>query len=144
MTRYLGIDYGSKRIGLAVGEPQTAPAAPLTTLQGKGAVDNDVRAVTEVAEEYAIDAFVIGLPLNMDDTEGPQAKLTRQFGDALARATSLPVHYIDERLSSFAAEELLRPAELTRGKKRARLDRIAAQVILKTFFDSQRPDQETP
>lgn len=144
MTRYLGIDYGSKRIGLAVGEPPTAPSAPLTTLSGKGVIDADVRAVAEVAEEYDIVEFVVGLPLNMDDTEGPQAKLTRRFGDALARVTSLPVHYVDERLSSFAAEELLRPAELTRGKKRARLDRIAAQVILQTFLDTQQADQDTP
>jgi len=142
MTRYLGIDYGTKRIGLAVGDPPSAPPAPLTTLASRGNVEDDARAVLGVAVQYDIAEFVVGLPLNMDDSEGPQATLTRRFGDALARAAGLPVHYVDERLSSFAAEELLRPAELTRAKKKARADRVAAQVILQTFLDSRPPDQD--
>ncbi len=74
----------------------------------------------------------------MDDTEGPQAKIVRTFGEALHAMTDSTIHYVDERLSSVAAEELIRPAGLTRKKKKARIDRVAAQVILQTFLDSRR------
>lgn len=136
MPRYLGIDYGTKRIGLAVGDSEARLVTPLRMVQPGPALEAQVRAVLAVAAEYEIDGFVVGLPLNMDDTEGPQAKLTRTFGDALARAADLTVQYYDERLSSCAAEELLLDAELTRNKKRARIDSVAAQVILQGFLES--------
>ena len=137
MPRFLGIDYGTKRIGLAVSDPEAAMASPLTTVQSRGDVGQDVVALAAVVREYEIDELVVGLPLNMDDTEGEQAKITRAFGEALTHQINLPVHYHDERLSSFTAEELLRPAELTRKKKKARLDRVAAQVMLQAFLDER-------
>lgn len=136
MPRYLGIDYGTKRIGLAVGDSEGRLVTPLRMVQPGPALEAQVRAVLAAAAEYEIDGFVVGLPLNMDDTEGPQAKLTRAFGDALAGAAHLPVHYYDERLSSCAAEELLLDAELTRKKKRGRIDSVAAQVMLQGFLES--------
>lgn len=139
MKRYLGIDYGTKRIGLAIGDDDAKIASPLETIAARGDPANHVQAVLAAAEGYDIDAFVVGLPLNMDDSEGEQAKLTRGFGDALARLTHLPVHYFDERLSSHAAQELLRPAELTRKKRRAIEDSVAAQVILQAFLDTLPP-----
>ncbi len=142
MTRYLGIDYGTKRIGLAVSDLETKIASPLTTIDAAGSVSHQVGAVAEVAHDYTVAAFVVGLPLNMDGSEGKQAKTTRAFGEALARTTDLPVHYYDERLSSVAAEELLAPAELTRRKRKGRLDPVAAQVILQGFLD-QQPDQRS-
>ncbi len=135
MTRYLGIDYGSKRIGLAVGDDGARLASPVSTIAARGDVAADVRAVLAVGAEYVVDEFVVGLPLNMDDSEGPQARVARTFGAALEGASGRAVHYFDERLSSHAAEELLRNAELTRKKKKARLDRIAAQVMLQGFLD---------
>ena len=140
MPRFLGIDYGSKRIGLALSDHEAILALPLATVRPRGGLPNQVSAVLSFAKQYGVDAFVVGLPLNMDNTEGPQAKLTRAFGDELARTTGLPVYYFDERLSSVAAEELLRPAELTRKKKRARLDRIAAQVMLQGFLEARAGD----
>jgi putative Holliday junction resolvase len=137
MPRFLGIDYGTKRIGLAVSDPEATMASPLTTVQSRGDVAQDVVGLAAVVQEYEIDELVVGLPLNMDGTEGKQAKITRAFGEALNRQTDLPVHYCDERLSSFTAEELLRPAELTRKKKKARLDRVAAQVMLQAFLDAR-------
>ena len=138
MPRFLGIDYGTRRIGLAVSDPGATLASPLATIVSRGDVARDGKAVAAVAREYEVDEFVLGLPLNMDDSEGVQAGLTRVFGDALGVRTGLPIHYCDERLSTFAAEELLRPAELTRKKKKARLDRVAAQVILQDFLDKRR------
>ena len=137
MPRFLGIDHGSKRIGLAVSDPGATLASPLTTIDAATNFSDQVAAVLTCAREYEIDAFVVGLPLNMDDTEGKQAKTVRRFGTELARISGKPVHYWDERLSSHAAEDLLRPAELTRKKHKARLDRVAALVILQGFLDAQ-------
>lgn len=140
MQRFLGIDYGTKRIGLAVGDDRDRFASPVKTVEARGGIDNHVQAVLLVAGEFDFDAFVIGLPINMDDSEGKQAKLTRKFGDSLAKAGGKPVHYFDERLSSHAAEELLAPAEFTRKKQKARLDAVAAQVILQGFLDGRHTE----
>ena len=137
MPRFLGIDYGTKRIGLAVSDPDATIASPLRTIQSRGDAGQDAMAVAAVAREYEVDELVVGLPLNMDGTEGEQAKICRTFGEALQRETGLPVSYCDERLSSFAADELLRPAELTRKKKKARRDRVAAQVMLQGFLEER-------
>ena len=137
MPRYLGIDHGSKRIGLAVSDPDATLASPLATIAAKGDLSDQIAAVLSCAKEYEIDAFVVGLPLNMDDTEGDQVKIVQRFGAELHRISGKPVHYWDERLSSLAAEELLRPAALTRKKRKARLDRVAAQVMLQEFLDAR-------
>ncbi len=135
MITYLAIDYGTKRIGLAVGDDHTRVASPLKMLDAVGRAVDDARAVLRIAAEYDVDAFVVGLPLNMDDSEGPQAKMTRAFGDELARLAGRTVLYHDERLTSVEAEELMRPAELTRKKRKKRLDSVAALVILQNFLD---------
>ncbi len=140
MTQYLGVDYGSRRIGLAIGDSASLIVTPMATLTVRGDIEAHVTAVVNCANAYAVKGLVVGLPLNMDDSEGPQAKLTRQFGDKLGEAMNLLVHYYDERLSSVAAEELLQPAEFTRKKKKARLDGVAAQVILQGFLDSLAKD----
>lgn len=142
MATLLGIDYGTKRIGLAIGDEETRLPTPIKTV-----VENDlprqIEAVARVAEEYDAAGFVLGLPLNMDDTEGAQAKTVRTFGHQLAAYTQKPVHYVDERLSSFAADDLLRGAELTRKKKKGVQDAIAATVILQSFFlNSDRQDDD--
>ncbi len=137
MPRFLGVDHGTKRIGLAVSDPGATLASPLATIAASGNLSDEIAAVLSYAKDYDIDAFVVGLPLNMDDTEGDQAKTVRRFGAELGRVSGKPVHYWDERLSSHAAEELLRPAELTRKKRKARLDRVAAQVILQGFLDAR-------
>ena len=137
MPRFLGIDHGTRRIGLAVSDPGATLASPLATIAASGNLSDEIAAVLSCAKDYEIDAFVVGLPLNMDDTEGDQAKTVRRFGAELGRVSGKPVHYWDERLSSHAAEELLRPAELTRKKRKARLDRVAAQVILQGFLDAR-------
>lgn len=140
MTRFLGIDYGTRRIGLAVSDGGGMLASPLTTIDIRGGMAEQVRAVLVAAEPYDVDALVVGLPMNMDDSEGPQARLARAFGDALARASGLPLYYADERLSTRVAEEMMLPADWTRKQKKARRDRIAAQVILQSFLDDRGRD----
>ncbi len=137
MPCVLGIDYGSKRIGLAVGNTDGGIASPLATVQVRGSLADQIEAVVAYARQYEVSAFVVGLPLNMDDTEGPQARVTRRFGRELTRCTGQTVHYFDERLSSITADELLGQGELSRKKRKARHDRVAAQVILQGFLDAQ-------
>ena len=135
--RICGIDYGTKRIGLAIGDPQGGIASPLATLTVQSNLDDQVQRVIEAVREYDVGQWVVGLPLNMDDTEGPQAKATRKFGRRLEELSGRQVHFWDERLSSLVADEYLAEAQLTRKKKKARRDRVAAQVILQTFLEDQ-------
>jgi len=89
-----------------------------------------------VAEFDDVGGFVVGLPLNMDGSEGPQARLTRAFGHALQTMTPARVEYWDERLSSAAADDLLSGSELTRAQRKVRHDRLAAQIILQSYLDA--------
>lgn len=134
MKRYLAIDYGTKHIGLAAGADDGTPPGPVGTLRGTGDVLADARAAARAMDDQAADEAVVGLPLNMDDSEGPQAKLVRRFAEALEAACGSAVHLIDERLSSIAAQDRLVPAELTRKKRKRREDAVAAMVILETFL----------
>lgn len=135
MSCYLGIDYGGKRIGLAVSDAGGQIASPFKTVPATGRLALDADAVISSGSDYDVAAFVIGLPLNMDGTEGPQAQVTRKFGTVLAERSGLPVLYWDERLSTVAADELMSHTHLTRKKKKARRDPVAATVILQEFLD---------
>lgn len=138
MTRYLAIDCGSKRIGLAISDGQNSIVSPVATVAATGRIESDVRAVLQAINDYQVDEFVVGLPLNMDDSEGPQAKLSRRFGAVLQEESKKPVYFHDERLTSIAADELLRDRALTRKKKRARQDQLAALVLLQSFLESRQ------
>ena len=133
--RYLAIDYGTKRIGLAVCDPSETIVSPLIVIEGR---KNLIEKILEVIARENIEAVVFGLPLNMDGTTGPQAKMTMQFAEELKKRTSVPVHFQDERLSSFVAEEKLAPADFTRKKKAKRLDAIAAAQILEAFLEQKK------
>ena len=134
--RYLAIDLGEKRTGVAVGDDDTRMVSPLEVLAVPRA--GIVKALLEVIDEQGPGALVIGLPLNMDGTEGPQAQLSRELGTQLGAATKLPVHYHDERLSSFAAEERLKGSGRTRKQKKQLRDALAAAEILRDFLDEPR------
>lgn len=137
MARILGIDYGLKRIGVAMADTESRIATPMTTLDGRNDVTRDARNVADLSPDEPVEAFVVGLPLNMDDSEGPQAALSRRFAAELERLSGRPVHLHDERLSSFAAEEALDAAGLRGGRRKDLIDRIAAQRILQTYLDAQ-------
>jgi putative Holliday junction resolvase len=137
--RTLGVDFGSRRIGLAISDTQGTFAGPLKMLPVGPSMDGIHAQIAKLAAEEGIVRIVVGLPLNMHDgSEGPQAKLTRVFGDELAKRAGVPVEYFDERLTSFAAESLLRDRDLTRGKKKARVDMLAAQMILEGWLEARR------
>lgn len=138
MKTYLGVDYGTRRIGLAFGDDLTGIASPagLVEVRGDGAEEH-ARATLLAADEFAFDILVIGLPLNMDGTEGRQARKTRTFGDKLMALAGKPAVYFDERLSSFAAKETLRDTGAGRKKAKRQLDAIAAQQMLQAFLDGR-------
>ena len=133
--RYLAIDYGTKRTGLALCDPSETIVSPLTVIVGR---KNLIEKIIETIARENIEGVVFGLPLNMDGTTGPQAKMTMRFAEELKKCTSVPVYFQDERLSSFVAEEKLAPAEFTRKKKAKRLDAIAAAQILETFLEQKK------
>jgi len=132
--RYLAIDYGNKRTGLAICDANQTIVSPLTVIHGQKDL---VQRVLDVVEAECVEALVLGLPLNMDDSEGPQAKLVRRFAETLKARLDIPIHFQDERLSSFAAAEKLAPAGLARKKARQRLDAVAAAQILEAFLERQ-------
>jgi putative Holliday junction resolvase len=136
MTRYLGVDHGTRRIGLAAGDDGLRIASPVTTIRVSGGATKQAEAVIAAAAEFEFEAFVVGLPTHMDGTEGRQAKRTRRFGRELQSRSGKPVHFVDERLSSRTAQELIQPTELSRRKRTALEDAVAAQVILQQYLDS--------
>lgn len=135
MPKLLAIDYGRKRIGIAVADTLLRIAMPLTVIQGRNDTTRDARAVADLATSENADELIVGHPINMDGTEGLQSELTRRFADELARLSGLPIRLHDERLSSFAADEALNQSDLTSGKRKSRRDAIAAQKILQAYLD---------
>jgi len=133
--RYLAIDYGQKRTGLAVCDREEMLASPFAVLENPKEVLAKISATVEKEE---IEAIVVGLPLNMDDTQGAQAKQVLKFAEQLKSIVEVPIHFQDERLSSFAAEEKLSVAEFTRKKKKKRLDAVAAAEILQAFLEQKK------
>ena len=138
MSRWLGIDHGSKRVGVAVGEESIAIAAPVTVLNG-AEFEHILDEIVRICDEHGASGVVVGWPLNMDDTEGPQGKITRAFALQLADRTDLDVRLWDERLTSFQADQALSQT-FTRKKKKARQDAIAAAVILQDFLSAGGPE----
>ena len=133
--RYLAIDYGTKRTGLAICDSDEIIVSPLAVIQGQKEL---LRKISEVVKAENVGAIVLGLPLNMDDSEGSQVRLVLKFADQLKEHLDLPVHLQDERLSSFSAEQKLAAADFTRGKRRKRLDAVAAAEILEVFLEKNK------
>lgn len=139
--RLLAIDPGTRRVGLAVGDNATKLASPLAVLE----ISSPARAIElicPIIAREAVERLVIGLPMNMDGTLGPTAKGAIRWGRALAGRAGLPVVFVDERLSSFAAEQQLidrkRAGErLTHGKKRQQRDALAAAAFLQDYLDGK-------
>lgn len=132
--RYLGVDTGTKRIGLALGDADSGIVSPVAILQAVGDTVQQARAILDVADAYGADDIVVGLPLNMDGSAGPQARLAQRLADTIKAEGQRAVHLHDERLTSHAAEGRLSERGLTRAKKKARQDAVAAQILLESFL----------
>ncbi len=132
--RYLAIDFGDKRTGLAICDPAETIASPFAVIEGQKDL---IKKIIDTVKSEKVEAIVLGLPLNMDDSKGPQAERVFSFAEQLKAHLQIPVHFQDERLTSFAAEEKLAAAELTRKKKKKRLDAVAAAEILQAFLEQK-------
>lgn len=136
--RTLGLDFGTKTIGVAASDALGLTAQTVTTIRRTN-LKTDLAALAGLVREYEAERFVIGLPLNMDGTEGPRAEATHRFVDALTQSLGLPVELWDERLSTVAAQRTLLEADLSRARRREVIDQMAAQFILQGWLDAHRP-----
>ena len=135
MARFLGVDLGDRRTGLALGDDATGLGAPIGRIDVPASRrDELVGAVADAAREQEADAIVVGLPVNMDGTEGPRARLSRDFAAALGARSGLEVHLHDERLTSAEADWAMAGGGLTHKQKKARRDAIAAAAMLRDFL----------
>lgn len=129
-----GLDLGTKTIGVAASDLRRSIATPLTTIRRRK-FGLDAAALLQIAAERDLCALVLGLPRNMDGSEGPRCQATRAFARNLAQMTDLPITFWDERLSTVAAERALLEADATRKRRNEVIDQIAAGYILQGFLD---------
>lgn len=135
--RLIGIDLGTKRIGLAVSDAGRTLAAPLKTI-ARGKFTADAETLWALIAEHHAGGIVLGLPLNMDGSTGPRAQSAKAYGVNLARALNVPVLLWDERLSSHAAAEAMRDAGASRAKREANIDAAAAVLILQDALNAMK------
>jgi putative Holliday junction resolvase len=142
-TRLLGVDYGSVRVGLAVSDREHRLASPLVTHTVRGK-EQDAAFFKRVVEEEEIARIIVGLPVHLSGIEGQKATEARHFGKWLAGVTGLPVIFYDERFTTVEAENYLLAAGLTNKRRKARRDRVAAQILLQTYLDAGCPEEQAP
>lgn len=135
--RLAGLDLGTKTIGVAVSDPGLTIATPLQTIR-RTKFGQDAAALLTLCGEHGVAGLVLGLPVNMDGTEGPRAQATRAFARNLRGVTVLPVVLWDERWSTLAAERALIEGDLSRARRAEKIDAVAASIILQGALDRLR------
>ena len=133
--RYLSIDYGNKITGLAICDQTETFVSPLMAIPTSTEL---ISKIIEVVKAENVGALVLGLPLNMDDSVGPQAKKVQAFAEQIKKQIDTPVFFQDERLSTFAAEGKMIDMDLTRKGKKRRIDALAAAEIFQEFLDFKK------
>ena len=134
---WMGLDLGTKTIGVAVSDRLLSSATPLHTIR-RMKFSKDAEALLQIIENREMGAIILGLPRNMDGSEGPRCQSTRAFARNLARLTDLPIGYWDERLSTVAAERALLEADTSRKRRAKVIDHVAAGYILQGALDRAR------
>ena len=135
--RIMGLDVGSKTVGVAISDPLGFTAQGLEIIQ----IDEEkeqfgFERLTELVEQYKVDKFVLGLPKNMNNTSGPRVEASKAYGEKIAELFQIPVDYQDERLTTVAAERMLiEQADVSRSKRKKVIDKLAAQLILQNYLD---------
>ncbi len=133
----LGLDYGRVRIGVAVSTPEQSLAVPLETWERTGRTDEDVSHLEQLIRDQRVVALVVGLPLHADGTISVLSQEAEAFGAWLREVTGMPVTFWDERYTSRQAEDVLLSVDMSRKKRKARRDMIAAQMILQGYLDRE-------
>ncbi len=135
-TRILAIDPGSVRLGLAISDTEHRLASPLMTYTRRDPLQ-DARFLKKIVEDEEVGTIIVGLPIHENGSEGAQAKLARAFGAWLHEAVGVPCVFYDERFTSYQADLYLEDIGLTKKKRKARRDQVAAQVLLQTYLDAE-------
>jgi putative Holliday junction resolvase len=138
---FLGFDFGSKFIGVAVGSTQSGQAQALATVRVSANKTPDWQHISRLIEQWRPHALVVGLPLNMDGSEQAMTRAARAFGDLLKERYNLPIHMVDERLTTRAAKDVLYAEGVAGTRQKRRLDEVAAQTILQSFLNGQDPSR---
>lgn len=135
MKRLLGVDYGTKRIGLALSDPLGITVQPLLTIHRK-TLKTDIEQIKNIVLEKEVEKMIFGLPVNMNDTPGTLTEQVKDFAAKLSEETKIPVDFCDERLTSHAADDfLIYKGNLSNKKRKEVKDKIAACIILRTYLD---------
>ena len=134
MMRIMGIDYGEKRIGVAISDPLGITAQGLPTIE-RTHIQEDIQKILNIIREKEVIEIVVGLPKHMDNSLGEKAKAVMAFVDLLKKHFTIPVNTIDERLSTVRAHKTMLEGDLSRKKRKDRVDMIAAQLILQGYLD---------
>lgn len=137
-----GIDYGSVRVGVAVSDPQRILASPLTTYT-RQSPERDAAWFRRLAEDEALRLFVVGLPVHLSGEESEKSREVRQFAAWLTEVTGLPVEFFDERFSTSEAQRLMLLADVSRRRRKMNKDKLAAQIILAAWLESQGREKES-
>jgi len=137
---YLGFDYGTKHLGIAVGGSASGRAEALATSSVHQGIP-DWPLLDRLINEWKPAALIVGLPLNMDDSENAMTQAARKFGHRLHARYNLPVHLVDERLTSVAAKNTLVESRTPWKQRRTKVDKLAAQTILQAYLDERRDEQ---
>ena len=135
--RVMGLDVGSKTVGVAISDPLGFTAQGVEIIKiNEEAKEFGFDRLGELVKEYQVDKFVVGLPKNMNNTEGPRVEASKAYGDKIKEIFNLPVDYQDERLTTVQAERMLvERADVSRGKRKKVIDKLAAQLILQNYLD---------
>ena len=135
--RVMGLDVGSKTVGVAISDPLGFTAQGVEIIKiNEEAKEFGFDRLGELVKEYQVDKFVVGLPKNMNNTEGPRVEASKAYGDKIKEIFNLPVDYQDERLTTVQAERMLvEQADVSRDKRKKGIDEMAAQLILKNYRD---------
>jgi len=136
--RYLGLDVGARRIGVAVSDELGLTAQPVLTLERRANRRDDLRSLARLCRRFAIAGIVVGNPLQLSGDAGPRAAKTQAFAAELGELTGLPIHLWDERLTTRDAHEILYKAGHERQKHRKVVDQVAATLILQSFLDDRQ------
>jgi putative pre-16S rRNA nuclease len=140
--RLAGIDYGTVRIGIAVTDPEQRLASPFENYTRRGEA-TDAAYFKRLAADERIVQFVVGLPVHLDGRESEKSREARRFGEWLAATTGIPIVFFDERFTSTEAERYLAQAELTKKQRKARLDKLAAQIMLTAYLEAAERGRES-
>lgn len=137
MERYIGLDVGDRTIGIAISDPFLLTAQSLMTIKRKSKIE-DIEIINDIIKEKEVSKIIVGLPKNMNNTIGPQAKKVKTFVKELRKHIDLDIEYVDERLTTISATRVLIEQNVSRKKRKDVIDSVAATYILQTYLDMGR------